>query len=144
MLLRREKCYRHILKMSSEMFRKKNISCYGLHSTSRYIDDVLSINSDMFHSYVDSIYPIELEIKDTTESSTSASYLDVLLNIDADGKLTTQLYDKLDNFNFAIFNFHIHVATFHYHLHIWRIYGVYISQLIRYARACSTYDQFLS
>jgi hypothetical protein len=38
----------------------------------------------------DSIYPSELEIKDTTELSTSASYLDVLLNIDADGKLTTQ------------------------------------------------------
>jgi hypothetical protein len=72
--------------------------------TIRYIDDVLSIN-DQFHSYVDSIYPSELEIKDTTESSTSASYLDVLLNIDAGGKLTTQLYDKRDDFNFAIVNF---------------------------------------
>jgi hypothetical protein len=34
--------------------------------------------------------PTELEIKDTSESST-ASYLDVLLNINAGGKLTTQL-----------------------------------------------------
>jgi hypothetical protein len=50
-------------------------------------------------------FPSELEIKDTTESSTSASYLDVLLNIDADGKLTTQLYDKQDNFSFTIVNF---------------------------------------
>jgi hypothetical protein len=56
-------------------------------STSRYIDDVLSINNDKFHSYVNSIYPSELEIKDTTESSTSASYLDVLLNMYAGGKL---------------------------------------------------------
>jgi hypothetical protein len=30
-----------------------------------------------------SIYPSELEIKDTTESSTSASYSDILLNMDA-------------------------------------------------------------
>jgi hypothetical protein len=36
------------------------------------------------------MYPSELEIKDTTESSTYASYLDVLLHINADGKLATQ------------------------------------------------------
>jgi hypothetical protein len=58
--------------------------------------------------------PSELEIKDITESSSSASYLDVLLNIDAGGKLTTQLYDKLDDFNFAI----VPVATSHYHVHM--------------------------
>jgi hypothetical protein len=60
------------------------------YSTFRYIDNVLSINNDQFHSYVDSEYPSELEIKDTTESSTSS----VLVKIDAGGKLTTQLYDK--------------------------------------------------
>jgi hypothetical protein len=61
----------------------------------------------------------ELEIKDTTESSTSASYLDVLLNIDADRKLTTQLYDKRDDLSFTIVNFpYIYVATSHYHLHM--------------------------
>jgi hypothetical protein len=62
-----------------------------------------------------------MRVKDTTESSTSASYLDVLLNIDAGGKLTTQMYDKQDDFNFAIAH-NIYVATFHYHLHM-----VYIS-----------------
>jgi hypothetical protein len=41
-----------------------------------------------------SIYPNELEMKDTTECSTSALYLDVLLKIDTNGKLATQLYDK--------------------------------------------------
>jgi hypothetical protein len=49
-------------------------------------------------------YPNELEIKDTTESSTSASYLDVLLELDTNGKITTQLYDKRDGFNFSIVN----------------------------------------
>jgi hypothetical protein len=39
---------------------------------------------------------------DTTESSTSASYLDVSLNIDAGGKLTIKLYDKRDDFSFII------------------------------------------
>jgi hypothetical protein len=57
--------------------RKKNALAFS--STPRYIDDVLSINNNQLHSYVDSIYPNELEIKDITVCSTSASYLDVLL-----------------------------------------------------------------
>jgi hypothetical protein len=55
----------------------------------RYIDDVLSINNHNFHNYVHLIYPDELELKDTTESDKSASYLDILLNIDPNGRLTT-------------------------------------------------------
>jgi hypothetical protein len=51
------------------------------------------------------IYPNELENKDTTECSTSASYLDILLILDTNGKITTQVYDKTDDFNFSIVNF---------------------------------------
>jgi hypothetical protein len=119
---------------------EKNKPLVAFNSTFRYIDDVLSINNDQFHSYVDSIYPSELEIKDTTESSTSASYLDILLNIAASKKLTTQLYDKRDDSNFAFVNFPYICST----IPLSPAYGVYISQLIRYAGACSTYDQFLS
>jgi hypothetical protein len=59
-----------------------------------------------FHDYVHLIYPDELEIRDTTESDESASYLDFfLLNIDSIGKLTITLFDKRDDFDFAIVNF---------------------------------------
>ena len=51
------------------------------------------------------MYPRELEIKDTTESNTSASYLDLLLSIGRDGQLRTSLYDKRNDFNFHITNF---------------------------------------
>ena len=53
--------------------------------TYRYIDDVLSINNPEFENYLGQMYPVELEIKDTTESYTSASYLDLLLSIGRDG-----------------------------------------------------------
>jgi hypothetical protein len=86
------------------MRRKKSLAV-AFNSTFRYIDDVLSINNSQFHSYVDSINPNELEIKDTTECSTSASYLDVLLKLDTNGKITTQLYDKRNDFSFSIVNF---------------------------------------
>jgi hypothetical protein len=100
----------------------------AFNSTFRYIDDVLLINNDQSYSYIDSIYLSGLEIKDTTESSTSALYMDVLSNKDVDVKLTTQLYDKRDDFDFAI-------VTFPYlcsNIPLLPANGVYISQLIRY------------
>jgi hypothetical protein len=39
----------------------------------RYIDDVLSLNNSRFCDFVDRIYRIELEIKDTTDSDTDRS-----------------------------------------------------------------------
>jgi hypothetical protein len=42
----------------------------------RYINDVLSLNISRFGDFVDCIYPIELEIRDTTDTDRSASYLD--------------------------------------------------------------------
>jgi hypothetical protein len=107
-------------------------------STCWYIDDVLSI-SNQFHTYFHSICPNELEINDTTECSTSASYLDISLKLDTNGKLTTQLHDKRNYFNFSIVNLPFWCRN----IPISPAYGVYISQLIRYARACSTWGQFL-
>ena len=65
----------------------------------------MSINNPDFENYLGQMYPSDLEIKDTTESNTSASYLDLLLPIDTDGQLRTSLYDKRDDFNFHITNF---------------------------------------
>jgi hypothetical protein len=73
--------------------------------TFRYIYDVLSLNNSRFGDFVDHIYPIELEIKDTTYTNRSASYLDLHLKIDSEGRLRTKLYDKRDDFNFSIVNF---------------------------------------
>jgi hypothetical protein len=71
-------------------------------NTIRYIDDVLSINNHNFHKYIHLIYPDELQIKDTTEFDKYASYLDIVLKIDTNGRLTTSFYDKRDDFDFVI------------------------------------------
>jgi hypothetical protein len=57
----------------------------SLNFTFRYIDDILSLNNSMFGDFVDRIYPIDLEIKDTTDTDMSASYLNVHLEIDSEG-----------------------------------------------------------
>ena len=97
--------------------------------TYRYIDDALSINNPDFENYLGQMYPDELEIKDPTESSTSASYLDIPLSIESDGQLLTSLYDKRDDFtNFPFLSSNIPSSP---------AYGV------RYARAFSSYECFI-
>ena len=44
-------------------------------------------------------------MKDTTDTDRSASYNDLHLEIDSEGRLRTKLYDKRDDFNFPILNF---------------------------------------
>ena len=81
--------------------------------TYRYIDDVLSINNPEFENYLGQMYPAELGIKDTTESTTSASYLDLLLSIWKDGQLHTSIYDKRDDFISTSQTFRSWVVIFH-------------------------------
>jgi hypothetical protein len=113
------------------LHEKKNYLAKAFSSTFRYIDDVLSINNNNFHSYVYSIYPNELEITDITECPTSILYLDVLLKLDTNGKFTTQLYDKQDDFNFSLIDFPYLCIN----VPLSPADSVCISQLIRYARA---------
>ena len=72
--------------------------------TFRYINDILSLNNSTIGDYVDRIYPIELEIKDTIDTARSVSYLNLHIEIDSEGQLKTKLYDKRDDFNFPSSN----------------------------------------
>ena len=102
----RHKCPRHnrhyIGSVSATTQQEKGLLTHFIY---RFIDDVLSINNPDFENYLGQMYPPELEIKDTTESNTSASYLDLLLSIGRNGIVYTSLYTKHDDFNFHITNF---------------------------------------
>ncbi|KAK3093644.1 hypothetical protein FSP39_018346 [Pinctada imbricata] len=99
-------------------------------------NDVLTINNPNFKDHLHEIYPHELEIKETKESIRSASYLDILLSFDANSQLNTSLYDKRDDFSFHISNFPFMSSN----IPSSPAYGVFASQLIRHARACSKYE----
>ena len=107
--------------------------------TYRYMDDDLSINNPDFEDYLGQMYPPELKIKDTTESNTFASYLDLLLSIGRDSPLCISLYDKRDDFNSHITNFPFLSSN----ILSSPAYGIFISQLIRYDRACFSYECFI-
>ena len=69
----------------------------------------------------------------------SALYLELHLEIDIAGRLRTKLYDKRDGFNFPIVNFPFICSN----IPAAPAYGVYISQMIRYSRACCSYQDVL-
>jgi hypothetical protein len=62
----------------------------------------------------------------------------MLPNIDSNGRLTISLYEKRDDFDFAIVNFPFLCSN----IPLSPAYGVYITQLIPYARACFAYEDF--
>ena len=105
----------------------------------RYNDDLISFNNKRFKEFISDIYPKELTISETTESTSAPSYLDLLFIRDKSNNITTKLYDKRDAFGFHIVNFPFMSSN----IPSAPAYGVYASQPIRYARCCSNYSDFL-
>ena len=101
-------------------------------STSRYLDDILNIDNPYFEGMVNRIYPPELQLNKANTSDIETPFLDLHLSI-SNGFVSSKIYDKPDDFDFDIVNFPFlngDVPRF-------TSYGVYISQLIRFARVSS-------
>ena len=64
----------------------------------QYINDLIVFNNKKFWEYVKDIYPSQLNVEKTNQSENLASYLDFTFTIEKDGKLSTKLYDKHDDF----------------------------------------------
>ena len=109
----------------------------AFNTTSRYLDDTLNINNVYFDNMVSQIYPSELQLNKANTSDTVAAFLGLHLSISND-IVSTKMYDERDDFDFEIVNFpfldcDVPRST---------PYGVYISQLIRFARASSCVADF--
>ena len=97
----------------------------------------LKINNVYFDTTVSQICPSELQLNKANTSDTEAAFLDMHLSISNDN-VSTKVNDKRDDFDFEIVNFpfldgDVPRST---------SYGVYISQLIRFARASSYVADF--
>ena len=109
----------------------------AFNTTSRYLDDLLNIDNPYFEGMVNQIYPSELQINKANTSDTEAPFLDLHLSI-SNGFVSSKIYDKLNNFAFDIVNFPFLDGDVPRR----PSYGLYISQLIRFARVCSHVDDF--
>ena len=107
--------------------------------TSRYINDLFTIDNPEFDKHIPDIYPTELQLNKANTSDKETSFLD--LNIKVFGSdVHTSVYDKRDDFGFPIVNFPWLSGD------VPRLtsYGVYISQLVRFARCCTSVSDFNS
>ena len=124
--------------LTSLMKSKKSHIAKKFNLSFRYIDDLISFNNPRINEFLQLIYPQELEIKETTEQQTCVSYLDLCIEIQNSGSFKTKLYDKRDDFDFPIVNFPFISSN----IPRAPAYGVYMSQLLRYARSCTFYEYF--
>ena len=108
----------------------------AFNSTSRYLHDLFNIDNIYFDQMVDRIYPTE-QLNIANSSNTETPFLDLNLCI-SNGTVSTKLYDKRDNFDFDIVNFPFLDGDVPRRTS----YGVYISQLIIFARAFSNLNEF--
>ena len=101
------------------------------------MDAILNINNVYFDNTVGQIYPSELQLNRTNTSDTEAAVLDLHLSISND-IVSSKIYDKRDDIDFEIVNFQF----FDGDVPRSTSYGVYISQLIHFARASSYVTDF--
>ena len=109
----------------------------AFNSIVRYLNDYLNIDNLYFEQMVHQIYPTELQLNKANSSDTEAPFLDLNLSI-TNCIVSSKIYDKRDDFNFKIVNFPFLDGD----VPRSPSYGVYISQLICFARVCSYVDDF--
>ena len=126
-------CYERDFVMSPSDDKQADV-IDAFNTISRYSDDILNINNVYFDNMVSQIYPSGLQLNKAYTSDTEVAFLDLHLSISND-IVSTKIYDKRDDFDFEIVNFPFLVGD----VPLSTCYEVYISQLIRFARA-SSYD----
>ena len=110
--------YSHKADFTQEYFKKnekKLVRSFNI--TFHCIDDVFSLNNYTFGDFVDRIYPFELEIKDTTDTARSASYLDIHHGINREDRLKPKLFTTKEIISISrCFFLPFIVATFHLYI----------------------------
>ena len=127
-------CVKVILKKQEQWLPlEKCVRRQTLRRTSRENNSPLYNNNSPLLSFQLSGQCVRL----TDESDAEASFLDLHLSI-SDGFVKTKIYNKRDYFDFEVVNFPFLDGD----VPRSASYGVYISQLIRFARISSHVDDF--
>ena len=70
-------------------------------ASTRYLDDLLHTDNNLFGSMVNHIYPSEHHLNKSNVSDTEVSFLDLHLSI-SDGFVKTKIYYKRDDFDLIL------------------------------------------
>ena len=69
--------------------------------TSRYLDDIFTIENPEFAEHIPVIYPRELQLDKANTSDKETSFLDLSIKV-VGSNIHTSVYDKRDDFGFPI------------------------------------------
>ena len=105
--------------------------------TSRYLDDIFTIDNPEFEKHIPDIYPTELQLNKAITTEKETSFLDFDIKV-VGSDVHTSVYDKRDDFGFPIVNF----PWFSGDVPRLPSYVVYISQLVRFARCCTSVSDY--
>ena len=131
-------CYERDFMSNLQKFKR-----FGLidkfNDTSRYLNDIFTIHNPAFAEHIPDIYPRELQLNKANTSDKETSFLN--LNIQIIGNnIHTSVYNKRDAFGFPIVkNFPLLSGD----VPRLQSYGIYISQLVRFARCCTVVERFI-
>ena len=106
-------------------------------SASRCLGGLLGVGSGFFDSMVGRMCPSGLRLNEANVSDAGASFLGLHLSL-SDGFVEAEIYDKRDGFDYDIVNFPFLGGGVPRSVSC----GIYISQLIRFARVSSHVDNF--
>ena len=108
---------------------------------SPYLDDIFTIDNLEFAEHIPDIYPQELQFNKANTSDKETFFFDLNTSIKVIGSnIHTSVYDKRDDFRYPIVNF----PWLRGDASRLPSYGIYISQLVRFARCCSSVFDFHS
>jgi len=124
--------------LNSTLKQKDFATLYKFNKCYRYIDDLLAVNNDgILEDFKTRIYPPELTLTCEDKNDLEVNYLDLALEV-KNSSIHYRLYDKRDKFGFSIVNFPDLTGN----IPTGQSYGVFISQLVRYARCCQNLKDF--
>ena len=131
-------CYE--MDFMSDLQKSKRFDLIDMfNDTSRYLDDIFTIDYPEFERHISNIYPPELQLNKANTSDKETSFLDLNIKVIGSG-IHTSVYDKRDDFRFPIVNF----PWLSGDVPRLQSYGIYISQLVRFARYCTSVLDFHS
>ena len=121
--------------------KKTNIyKARSLNNSFRFIDDISNFQSNnLIASIATEIYGLKLTLNKENEGTLTANVLDLSLKVESDNTITCNLFDKRRAFNFDIVQFPDLTGC----IPSKNAYGIIISQLQRYYKACSNVHDFV-
>ena len=132
--------YCHEREFMSDLPKSKRHDLIDMfNDTTRYLDDIFTIDYPEFEKNIPDIYPAELQLIKANTSDKETSFLDLNIKLLAVTFIPAK-YDKRDDLGFPIVNFPWLSGD------VPRLppYGIYISQLVRFARCCTSVLDFHS